>query len=154
MSMPQQAPPVDAGNALLAETPAQLSTALLGTPAGQRMALTIRTASTTLTVLPFVFSPTTGQNPQGLAAVLGVAIADGTTVALPSMLPPGWNRQVTSLCCRDGGFLTWAAKPSVRESPNPAINVGINSALRHPCTRHSPHFERLRIRSSRSSLKW
>lgn len=44
-------PPLDPGNQLLGETPAQLSTALLETPAGQRMALTIRTPSTTLTVL-------------------------------------------------------------------------------------------------------
>lgn len=44
-------PPVDPGNQLLAETPAQLSTALLSTPKGQRMALTVRTASVTVTVL-------------------------------------------------------------------------------------------------------
>ena len=42
---------VDAGNGLLAETPANLTTALVETPQGQRLALTIRTASTTLTVL-------------------------------------------------------------------------------------------------------
>jgi hypothetical protein len=50
-SLPAQPPPVDSGNQLLAETPAQLTVALVGTPDGQRMALTIRTASTTLTVL-------------------------------------------------------------------------------------------------------
>jgi hypothetical protein len=54
MSMPQ-APggvaPVNPCNALLGETPAQLSTALVPAPGGQRMALTIRTASTTVTVL-------------------------------------------------------------------------------------------------------
>jgi hypothetical protein len=44
-------PPVDTGNQLLAETPTQCTTALLQTPAGQRLALTIRTPSTTLTVL-------------------------------------------------------------------------------------------------------
>jgi hypothetical protein len=49
---PQQAvPPVDTGNQLLGETPAQLTTTLVETPAGQRLALTIRTPSTTLTVL-------------------------------------------------------------------------------------------------------
>ena len=36
------------------------------------------------------------------------------------MLPPGLNRQATRLLCCYGGFLTWAAKPSVRESPDPA----------------------------------
>lgn len=49
--MTTPAPPVDTGNTLLGETPAQLTTALIQTPAGQRLALTIRTPSTTLTVL-------------------------------------------------------------------------------------------------------
>ena len=44
-------PPVDQGNQLLGETPAQLSTALIQTGDGQRLMLTIRTPSTTLTVL-------------------------------------------------------------------------------------------------------
>ena len=48
---PTEPQPVDASNSLLGEVPAQLSTALMQTPAGQRLALTIRTASTTLTVL-------------------------------------------------------------------------------------------------------
>ena len=48
MTSPQ---PVDAGNHLLAETPAQIVTALLDMPGGQRLALTVRTPSTTLTVL-------------------------------------------------------------------------------------------------------
>lgn len=54
MSMPQMpggTPPVDPCNQLLGETPAQLTTALIPTPAGQRLALTIRTASMTATVL-------------------------------------------------------------------------------------------------------
>jgi hypothetical protein len=45
------------------------------------------------------------------------------------MLPPGLCAQVlthkSSLRCRDGGFLTWAAKPSVRESPDPANDVAL-----------------------------
>ncbi|MDX3759338.1 hypothetical protein [Streptomyces sp. AK02-04a] len=50
--MTQEAPPpVDPGNAMLAETPAQMTCALVDTPRGQRMAMTVRTASTTLTVL-------------------------------------------------------------------------------------------------------
>lgn len=44
-------PPVDPGNQLLTETPAQLSTVLLDTPAGQRLAMTVRTTSATVTVL-------------------------------------------------------------------------------------------------------
>ena len=53
MSTPEspQPAPVDTGNQLLAEGPAQLSAALMASPAGQRMALTIRTTSTTVTVL-------------------------------------------------------------------------------------------------------
>ena len=49
--MQPDAPPVDQGNQLLAETPAILFTALVDTPQGQRLAMTIRTHSTTLTVL-------------------------------------------------------------------------------------------------------
>jgi hypothetical protein len=43
-------PPVDPGNQLLAETPAQLSTSLVDTPKGQRLAMTVRTPSATVTV--------------------------------------------------------------------------------------------------------
>lgn len=50
MTTPQPQAPVDPANPLLTELPAQLVTALVDTPAGQRMALTIRTPSTTLTV--------------------------------------------------------------------------------------------------------
>lgn len=52
VAMTQPAPPpVDPGNGLLSETPAQLFTSLIQGPGGQRMALTIRTPSTTLTVM-------------------------------------------------------------------------------------------------------
>lgn len=51
MTTPQQPQPVDQANTLLAETPSQLMTALIEYPQGQRLALTIRTPSTTLTVL-------------------------------------------------------------------------------------------------------
>jgi hypothetical protein len=44
------------------------------------------------------------------------------------MLPLGSNRQVTSLFCRDGGFLNWAAKSSMRKSPDPANDVESNPA--------------------------
>jgi hypothetical protein len=42
--------PFDTGNGLLAESPAMLTTAVVTTPMGQRLALTIRTPSTSLTV--------------------------------------------------------------------------------------------------------
>jgi hypothetical protein len=48
---PPQVPPVDPGNQLLSEVPALFTTAIVDTTQGQRLALTIRTASTTLTVL-------------------------------------------------------------------------------------------------------
>lgn len=47
---PAQAPPIDPGNTLLAVTPAQLTCSHLQTADGQRLALTIRTQTTTLTV--------------------------------------------------------------------------------------------------------
>lgn len=51
MTTPQALPPFDPGNQLLSEVPALFTTAILNTPQGQRLALTIRTASTTITVL-------------------------------------------------------------------------------------------------------
>ena len=51
MTSPEPLPPFDAGNTLLGESPAQITTALLDTPAGQRLVLTVRTPSTTVTVL-------------------------------------------------------------------------------------------------------
>lgn len=52
--MPEQqvveVPVVDVGNPLLAETPAHLACAVAQTPGGQRAVLTIRTASSTVTV--------------------------------------------------------------------------------------------------------
>lgn len=47
---PTQIPPADPGNQLLAEVPAQLTTAIADTPAGKRLVMTIRTPSTTVTV--------------------------------------------------------------------------------------------------------
>jgi Family of unknown function (DUF6603) len=60
-------------------------------------------ASTTLTVLPFVFAPTTGANPPGLSATLGVGISDGATLDLPSLLPAGWSLQLTAKGELDAG---------------------------------------------------
>lgn len=48
---PTPVAPVDPGNGLLGETPAQLVTTQVQTAAGPRLAMTIRTPSTTLTVL-------------------------------------------------------------------------------------------------------
>lgn len=50
VTTPAPPTPFDAGNPLLGEQPAQLATALVQTPAGQRLALTVRTPSATLTV--------------------------------------------------------------------------------------------------------
>jgi hypothetical protein len=43
-------PLLDEGNKLLMELPAQLTTDVIGTPGGQRLAMTVRTPTTTLTV--------------------------------------------------------------------------------------------------------
>lgn len=53
MPAPQQVPAFDHGNQLipLAETPAQLTTAKIPGPGGELLAWTIRTPTTTLTVL-------------------------------------------------------------------------------------------------------
>lgn len=50
MTQPQQPPPVDPGNRLLAEMPAVLTVSHAATPAGARLVATIRTPSATLTV--------------------------------------------------------------------------------------------------------
>jgi hypothetical protein len=47
---PADPPVFDLGNVLLSEQPAVLSTQIVHTPLGERMALTIRTPSTTLTL--------------------------------------------------------------------------------------------------------
>lgn len=43
-------PLFDEGNKLLGELPAQLTTDIVDTPGGQRLAMTIRTPTTTLTI--------------------------------------------------------------------------------------------------------
>ena len=65
---PQQTP-FDLGNTLLAEQPAQMFTTVIPTPAGQRLALTIRTPSATLTVF------LAGQDAKTWAANLSKAAA-------------------------------------------------------------------------------
>jgi len=50
MTTPEM-PPVDTGNPLLNEGPAILQATPVQTPAGERLALTIKTTTTTLTIL-------------------------------------------------------------------------------------------------------
>ena len=81
--MPTPAP-FDTGNTLLTEQPAQLITAVVQTPAGQRLALTVRTPSTTQTVF------LSGQDARAWAArltqdagamsVSGLVVANGTAL--------------------------------------------------------------------------
>jgi len=54
----------------------------------------------------------------------------------PTMLPPGLSTDRGS-CLRFGGFLSWAAKPSVRESPDPAMDIGYFRPD-HPCWPSTP----------------
>jgi len=87
MTTPQEVPPFDQGNGLLGETPAQMTTALIQTPAGQRMALTVRTPSTTVTVL------LAGKDAQEWARALTKAAdtmsSSGLIVAGPGAVPNG-----------------------------------------------------------------
>ena len=53
-------------------------------------------AATTLTVGPIVFGPASAASPPGLAAMLGVALADGLTLTLPSLFPAGWTAQLVA----------------------------------------------------------
>jgi phytoene dehydrogenase-like protein len=48
--VPQQLPPVDPGNPLLSPTPTTINAAQVDTPIGKRLAFTVRTPSTTLTI--------------------------------------------------------------------------------------------------------
>jgi hypothetical protein len=48
------------------------------------------------------------------------------------------------------GFLTWAAKPSVRKSPDPAISESLKAGVTSAQAFHP--FERLRVRPDQSSL--
>jgi hypothetical protein len=85
---PSPAPPAapfDTGNPLLGEQPAQMATALVQTPAGQRLALTVRTPSATVTV--FLTGPDARAWAARLTAdsasmsVTGLVVAGGTTLA-------------------------------------------------------------------------
>jgi hypothetical protein len=69
VSAPAPPTPLDTGNTLLGENPAILFTALVQTPLGQRLAVTIRTPSTTLTVF------LAGQDAKTWAANLATAAA-------------------------------------------------------------------------------
>ncbi len=60
-------------------------------------------ATTTLTVLPFVFAPTTGATPPGLAAILGIGLSNGAALTLPSLLPGGWSLQLVAASALDAG---------------------------------------------------
>ena len=67
------------------------------------MAAVYDPATTTLTVLQVVFGPATAASPPGLAATLGVALADGVTLTLPSLLPPSWTVQLVAAGALDAG---------------------------------------------------
>jgi len=84
---PPPATPFDAGNALLAEQPAQLATALVETPLGQRLATTVRTPSATVTV--FLAGPDARAwaalltKDSGAMSAAGLVVASGTALGGP-----------------------------------------------------------------------
>jgi hypothetical protein len=83
---PAPAAPFDTGNPLLSEQPAQLITAVVQTPAGQRLATTIRTPSATVTVF------LAGKDARAWAARLttdsGAMSVSGLVVANGTVPPP------------------------------------------------------------------
>ena len=83
MSTPQPPQVVDPSNSLLGETPATLVTALVETPQGQRLVLTIRTASTTLTVLLAAADAKAWANQ--IKAIADQMSASGLIVAAPGL---------------------------------------------------------------------
>jgi hypothetical protein len=76
--------PFDAGNALLSEQPAQLVTAVVQAPAGQRLALTVRTPSATVTVFLAAQDARAWAArltaDSGAMSVAGLVVANGTTL--------------------------------------------------------------------------
>lgn len=91
MTAPQpDAAPVDVANPLLSEAPAALSTALMQTPQGQRLVLTIRTASTTLSVLLGAGDAKTWATQ--IKAIADQMSASGLIVAAPGL--PNGNGKV------------------------------------------------------------
>jgi hypothetical protein len=61
-------------------------------------------ATTTLYILPFAISPTSGVSPQGLSAILGLAISDGLSLPLPALLPAGWDLELVAKGALDAGL--------------------------------------------------
>ena len=78
-------------------------------------------ATTTLAVGPFDFGPASAASPPGLAATLGVALADGLTLNLPSLFPAGWTVQLVAAGAWTQG-LSWTSCPRVSWNcmPRPA----------------------------------
>lgn len=60
-------------------------------------------ATTTLSLLLFQVAPTSGATPPGLSASLTMAVSDGTTLPLPSLLPAGWSLALTVQGALDAG---------------------------------------------------
>lgn len=86
---PPPATPFDTGNAILGEQPAQLVTALVQTPGGQRLATTIRTPSATVTVFlagadAKTWAARLTKDADGMS-VSGLVVANGN---LPPVTPP------------------------------------------------------------------
>lgn len=89
--VPPPPAPFDTGNQLLGEQPAQLVPAVIDTPAGQRLALTVRTPSATVTVF------LAGKDARTWAAALTTA-AEGMSVSglvVANGMPGGPGRAAT-----------------------------------------------------------
>jgi hypothetical protein len=83
---PPQASPYDAGNPLLGGAPANIAVSLQPTPVGQLCVLTIRTASTTLTV--FLAKADAETWLQTIKSEVDKMTSSGLIIAGPGAIPP------------------------------------------------------------------
>ncbi len=88
----QPAPPFNIGNRLLAEQPADLVTAIIDTPGGQRLAMTVRTPSGEQSVFlakkdaDAWAAQLTGA--AGTMSASGLVVANGSALSNPVRQPP------------------------------------------------------------------
>lgn len=81
---------VDAGNPLLAQVPARLETGTIDTPGGKLGILTVRTSSTTLTLmLAEADLRNWADGLTALAGQLGSSLVQASVMDITSLKPPG-----------------------------------------------------------------
>jgi hypothetical protein len=92
-------------------------------------------ATTILGVPPFMIAPTSGASPPGLAAMLGVALSDGATLTLPSLLPGGWSLQLVAAGALEAGVELDILPPGTLElHAQASVNGSLQVAIVHSAT--------------------